>query len=195
MSMAFTNYRLQDIAEVVGGGTPSTLNEENYDGEIVWITPKDLSNQNGKFIEQGERSISKEGFNACSAQMIPAYNILMSSRAPIGLLAINKVECCTNQGFKSLILNKSICDVDYIYYYLKNHLQEIETLGTGTTFKEVSKGALLHLGISIPSLQEQQMKAKVLSCIDAKIALNRAINHNLPTLVHSSVMAITRRAA
>ena len=182
MSMAFTNYRLQDIAEVVGGGTPSTLNEENYDGEIVWITPKDLSNQNGKFIEQGERSISKEGFNACSAQMIPAYNILMSSRAPIGLLAINKVECCTNQGFKSLILNKSICDVDYIYYYLKNHLQEIETLGTGTTFKEVSKGALLHLGISIPSLQEQQMKAKVLSCIDAKIALNRAINHNLEAM-------------
>ena len=180
--MAFTNYRLQDIAEVVGGGTPSTLNEENYDGEIVWITPKDLSNQNGKFIEQGERSISKEGFNACSAQMIPAYNILMSSRAPIGLLAINKVECCTNQGFKSLILNKSICDVDYIYYYLKNHLQEIETLGTGTTFKEVSKGALLHLGISIPSLQEQQMKAKVLSCIDAKIALNRAINHNLEAM-------------
>ena len=177
--MALTKYRLQDIAEVVGGGTPSTLVEENYGGEIVWITPKDLSNQNSKFIEQGERSISDKGFNSCSAQMIPAYNILMSSRAPIGLLAINKVECCTNQGFKSLILNKSICDVDYIYYYLKHHFQEIEGLGTGTTFKEVSKGSLLHLGISIPPLEEQQIKARLLSCIDAKIALNRSINHNL----------------
>ena len=114
--------------------------------------------------------------------MIPAYNILMSSRAPIGLLAINKVECCTNQGFKSLILNKSICDVDYIYYYLKHHFQEIEGLGTGTTFKEVSKGSLLHLGISIPPLEEQQIKARLLSCIDAKIALNRSINHNLEAM-------------
>jgi len=181
-SMALTKYRLQDIAEVVGGGTPSTLVEENYGGEIVWITPKDLSNQNSKFIEQGERSISDKGFNSCSAQMIPAYNILMSSRAPIGLLAINKVECCTNQGFKSLILNKSICDVDYIYYYLKHHFQEIEGLGTGTTFKEVSKGSLLHLGISIPPLEEQQIKARLLSCIDAKIALNRSINHNLEAM-------------
>ena len=180
--MALTKYRLQDIAEVVGGGTPSTLVEENYGGEIVWITPKDLSNQNSKFIEQGERSISDKGFNSCSAQMIPAYNILMSSRAPIGLLAINKVKCCTNQGFKSLILNKSICDVDYIYYYLKHHFQEIEGLGTGTTFKEVSKGSLLHLGISIPPLEEQQIKARLLSCIDAKIALNRSINHNLETM-------------
>ena len=180
--MALTKYRLQDIAEVVGGGTPSTLVEENYGGEIVWITPKDLSNQNSKFIEQGERSISDKGFNSCSAQMIPAYNILMSSRAPIGLLAINKVECCTNQGFKSLILNKSICDVDYIYYYLKHHFQEIEGLGTGTTFKEVSKGSLLHLGISIPPLEEQQIKARLLSCIDAKIALNRSINHNLEAM-------------
>ena len=180
--MALTKYRLQDIAEVVGGGTPSTLVEENYGGEIVWITPKDLSNQNSKFIEQGERSISDKGFNSCSEQMIPAYNILMSSRAPIGLLAINKVECCTNQGFKSLILNKSICDVDYIYYYLKHHFQEIEGLGTGTTFKEVSKGSLLHLGISIPPLEEQQIKARLLSCIDAKIALNRSINHNLEAM-------------
>lgn len=62
--MALTKYRLQDIAEVVGGGTPSTLVEENYGGEIVWITPKDLSNQNSKFIEQGERSISDKGFNS-----------------------------------------------------------------------------------------------------------------------------------
>ena len=175
-------YKLEDISLVVGGGTPPTTNERNYDGDIVWITPKDLSDQNEKFIERGQRSITLEGFNACSAQMIPPYNILMSSRAPIGLLAINRYECCTNQGFKSLILNKDICDVDYVYYYLKHHIREIESLGSGTTFKEVSKKALQSFEFSLPELEVQLKISKLLSDIDAKIILNRSINHNLEAM-------------
>ena len=175
-------YKLEDISLVVGGGTPPTTNERNYDGDIVWITPKDLSDQNEKFIERGQRSITLEGFNACSAQMIPPYNILMSSRAPIGLLAINRYECCTNQGFKSLILNKDICDVDYVYYYLKHHIREIESLGSGTTFKEVSKKALQSFEFSLPELEVQLKISKLLSDIDAKISLNRWINHNLEAM-------------
>ena len=175
-------YKLEDISLVVGGGTPPTTNERNYDGDIVWITPKDLSDQNEKFIERGQRSITLEGFNACSAQMIPPYNILMSSRAPIGLLAINRYECCTNQGFKSLILNKDICDVDYVYYYLKHHIREIESLGSGTTFKEVSKKALQSFEFSLPELEVQLKISKLLSDIDAKITLNRSINHNLEAM-------------
>ena len=99
--------RLKDIAEVINGSTPSTQNPEYYDGDIIWITPKDLSDQNSKYIYSGERSITQAGYNSCSTKMIPENNILMSSRAPIGLLAINKVECCTNQGFKSLIVDKT----------------------------------------------------------------------------------------
>ena len=175
-------YKLEDISLVVGGGTPPITNERNYDGDIVWITPKDLSDQNEKFIERGQRSITLEGFNACSAQMIPPYNILMSSRAPIGLLAINRYECCTNQGFKSLILNKDICDVDYVYYYLKHHIREIESLGSGTTFKEVSKKALQSFEFSLPELEVQLKISKLLSDIDAKITLNRSINHNLEAM-------------
>ena len=175
-------YKLEDISLVVGGGTPPTTNERNYDGDIVWITPKDLSDQNEKFIERGQRSITLEGFNACSAQMIPPYNILMSSRAPIGLLAINRYECCTNQGFKSLILNKDICDVDYVYYYLKHHIREIESLGSGTTFKEVSKKALQSFEFFLPELEVQLKISKLLSDIDAKITLNRSINHNLEAM-------------
>lgn len=106
----------------------------------------------------------------------------MSSRAPIGLLAINSVDCCTNQGFKSLIVNnvnKDKANVDFLYYYLKYHIKEIEKLGTGTTFKEISKSAFEQFGISLPSLQEQKQIASVLSNLDRKIALNRAINRNL----------------
>ena len=92
---------IDDIAEVYNGATPSTADEENYGGDVVWITPKDLSNQQQKFIYQGERNISRKGYESCSTHLLPSNTVLMSSRAPIGLLAIAKTELCTNQGFKS----------------------------------------------------------------------------------------------
>ena len=184
--MVLKKYKLGEIADIVNGATPSTSCEENYDGDIVWITPKDLSEQKSKYIEQGSRNITQKGRTSCSVQMIPAYNILMSSRAPIGLLAINKTDCCTNQGFKNIVIDKSICDVDYLYYYLKYHIKEVEALGSGTTFKEVSKASLQQFEIAIQTLEFQKHIASVLSNIDHKIELNRAINQNLPTLAHSS---------
>ena len=177
--MELKKYKLGDVADIVNGATPSTHNSENYDGSIIWITPKDLSDQKQKIIRRGQRNISEIGFNNCSAQMIPPYNILMSSRAPIGLLAINENECCTNQGFKNLVLDKSICDTDYMYYYLQFHMKEIEALGSGTTFKEISKSALQGLEIRLPNLEKQRDIAKCLSDLDRKIELNMQINDNL----------------
>ncbi|MEE0671049.1 restriction endonuclease subunit S [Prevotella sp.] len=180
--MELKKYKLGDVADIVNGATPSTHNSENYDGSIIWITPKDLSDQKQKIIRRGQRNISEIGFNNCSAQMIPPYNILMSSRAPIGLLAINKNECCTNQGFKNLVLDKSICDTDYMYYYLQFHMKEIEALGSGTTFKEISKSALQGLEIRLPNLEKQRDIAKCLSDLDRKIELNKQINDNLEAM-------------
>lgn len=114
-------YKLGEISEIFNGSTPSTRNKDNYGGDIIWATPKDLSDQNSKYFYQGARNITQNGLKDCGAKMIPANNILMSSRAPIGLLAINKVECCTNQGFKNIVLNKSLADENYLYYYLKLH--------------------------------------------------------------------------
>ena len=180
--MELKKYKLGDVADIVNGATPSTHNSENYDGSIIWITPKDLSGQKQKIIRRGQRNISEIGFNNCSAQMIPPYNILMSSRAPIGLLAINENECCTNQGFKNLVLDKSICDTDYMYYYLQFHMKEIEALGSGTTFKEISKSALQGLEIRLPDLEKQRYIAKCLSDLDRKIELNKQINDNLEAM-------------
>ena len=132
---------LIDFAEIKNGATPSTADEANYGGDIVWITPKDLSDQQSKFVYQGERNITKQGFDSCSTSMLPTNSILMSSRAPIGLVSIAKHEVCTNQGFKSFI-SKSISDSIYLYYYIKHHIKQIEQLGTGTTFKEVSRDDL-----------------------------------------------------
>ena len=180
--MELKKYKLGNVADIVNGATPSTHNSENYDGSIIWITPKDLSDQKQKIIRRGQRNISEIGFNNCSAQMIPPYNILMSSRAPIGLLAINENECCTNQGFKNLVLDKSICDTDYMYYYLQFHMKEIEALGSGTTFKEISKSALQGLEIRLPNLEKQRDIAKCLSDLDRKIELNKQINDNLEAM-------------
>lgn len=193
--MELKKYKLADIAEIVNGATPSTKDSDNYDGSIIWITPKDLSDQKQKYIKQGQRTITEKGFNSCSAQMIPPYNILMSSRAPIGLLAINQFECCTNQGFKNIVLDKSICDVNFIYYYLKFHIKEIESLGSGTTFKEVSKSSLQKFEIELPDIEIQRSMSKCLSDIDRKIELNHRINDNLPWLVRSLEEAEVHLAA
>lgn len=141
---------IEDIADVYNGATPSTVNEQNYGGDIVWITPKDLSDQKQKFVYQGERNISQAGYNSCSTHLLPPNTILMSSRAPIGLLSIAKTELCTNQGFKSFVPQAENIST-YLYYYLNIHIKQIEQLGTGTTFKEVSREDVLKFPILKPS--------------------------------------------
>lgn len=99
--------RIQDIGTVVGGATPSTKIDANYkNGHISWITPKDLSTFEGRYIYTGERNITEMGLNSSSTVLMPKNSILFSSRAPIGYVAIAGKELCTNQGFKSVIPNK-----------------------------------------------------------------------------------------
>lgn len=175
-------YKISDIAKVVNGSTPSTSCTEYYNGDILWITPKDLSEQNSKYIYKGERTITQKGYESCSTTMIPANNILLSSRAPIGLISINKNECCTNQGFKNLVIDDKKCDVEYLYYYLKLHIKEIEALGSGTTFKEVSKKSLEDYCIELPALEKQKKSIEILKKIDDKILVNSKINIELESL-------------
>ena len=141
---------ISDASEVFNGATPSTSDEDNYGGDVIWITPKDLSTQQSKFVYKGERNISMKGYESCSTHMLPINTILMSSRAPIGLLAIAKEELCTNQGFKSFVpKNKNMST--YLYYYLQHHIRQVEQLGSGTTFKEVSRDDIQKFTIIKPS--------------------------------------------
>ena len=140
---------LIDFAEIKNGATPSTANPLNYRGDIIWITPKDLSDQQSKFVYQGERNISQLGYNSCSTNLLPANSVLLSSRAPIGLVSITKAKLCTNQGFKNLVPHDAKNSL-YLYYYIKHHIKQIEQLGTGTTFKEVSREDLCKFPILMP---------------------------------------------
>ncbi|MCM1385767.1 MAG: restriction endonuclease subunit S [Bacillus sp. (in: Bacteria)] len=168
---------IADIGTVVGGATPSTKKEENYaGGTIAWITPKDLAGFTGRFISCGERNITETGLKSCSAQIMPKHTVLFSSRAPIGYIAIAANEVCTNQGFKSVIPNENV-DYMFLYYLLKYNKENIENLGSGTTFKEVSAPTMREVPIRVPeSLDEQKAIASILSALDDKIEKNIEIN-------------------
>ena len=171
---------INDLGRVVGGATPSTKKSENYEnGNIAWITPKDLAGFSGRYISNGERNITEQGLKSCSAQLIPKHSILFSSRAPIGYIAIAANEVCTNQGFKSIVPNDSI-DYLFLYYLLKYNKKKIESLGSGTTFKEVSGSTMKSIQVTIPETIEEQRKiSTILSLIDDKIEENEKINKNL----------------
>lgn len=156
--------RLGDITNVVSGGTPSTSKEEYYNGNIPWITPKDLSNYKEKYILNGARNITEEGLKKSSAVLLPINSVLMSSRAPIGYVVINKKEVSTNQGFKSFTPSISYIP-EYLYHYLKKSKNYLESIATGTTFKELSGDKAKKIIFPLPPLEEQKEIVRVLDKI------------------------------
>lgn len=180
--MEFKKFKLEEIGEVIGGGTPSTKKSEYYGGNIPWITPKDLSNFKEVFISEGERNITEEGLKNSSARTLPSNTVLMTSRAPIGYLAIAKNEVTTNQGFKSIICNESLVKPLFLYYSLKNDMDKIKSLGTGSTFSEISGKVVKNIEINLPSIEYQTIIEYILGNFDKKIELNQKIIANLEEL-------------
>lgn len=173
--------KISDIGTVVGGATPSTKRPENYeDGTIAWITPKDLSTFSGRYIKRGERNITEVGLRSCSTQLLPKDSVLFSSRAPIGYVAIAANEVCTNQGFKSVVPNEDT-DPLFLFYLLRYNKDAIESMGSGTTFKEVSGNTMKNIMVKVPDIEAQKRIARLLGSIDDKIEENEKINNNLAT--------------
>lgn len=178
-------YKVEEFAEVIGGGTPSTKNPDYFGGSIPWITPKDLTNYEKKFIKNGDRNITKEGLSNSSAKLIPKNSILLTSRAPIGYLAIAENDVTTNQGFKSIVVNPDIADFNFVYYLIKANIERIKGYGTGTTFAEVSATVVKNLKFNLPDLPTQTAIAEILSSLDDKIELNNKINQELESLAQT----------
>lgn len=141
---------ISDLGEVVGGATPSTDNPEYFcDDGIAWISPKDLTGTGLKFIYRGELCITESAYNSCSTKLMPAGTVLFTSRAPVGTIAIAMNDICTNQGFKSVIPKKEI-GTAFVYYFLKENKQLIESHASGTTFMEVSGTVLKSIPAIVP---------------------------------------------
>ena len=177
-------FRIEELAEVVSGGTPSTKNSAYWDGEILWVTPKDLSNSSKKWICSSISTITTEGLKNSAARMLPANSVLLSSRAPIGYLALAGKPLCTNQGFKSMICNKDIILPEYLYYYLQTKVEELNNISTGSTFKELSASLLKSYTITIHEFALQQHIVDILGSIDNSIEKSEQIISEIERLIH-----------
>jgi len=164
---------LKRVFKIVNGGTPSSSEENYWNGEIVWITPNDLSKLTEVYIKDSERKITVDGLCNCSAKKVPMNSIIISTRAPIGYVAIAGVDLCTNQGCKSLVSTKVI-NHEYFYYWIYSISFYLNALGQGTTFMELSNSSLSMVELLTPSMNEQKAIANFLyektAEIDALIA-------------------------
>ena len=158
-------YKIKDIGNIVSGGTPSTTIPSYWDGNVSWITPKDLSKNTNRYIYHGERNITDKGLNNSSAKIVPINTVLLSSRAPIGYLALSGKELCTNQGFKSIVCNETIVLPKYLYYLLNTKVNDLISISTGSTFLELSKSALENYEICIHDKVTQQHIVNTISLL------------------------------
>jgi len=165
--------RLGEVSEILNGGTPKTNITEYWDGDIHWITPADLGKLTKPTVADTPRKISKKGLEKSSTKLFPENSVILSTRAPIGHLAINEVPMCTNQGCRGIVPSKKI-DTWFLFYFLKNNVELLDSLGTGATFKELSTKSLAGVEIPLPPLPEQQRIVSILDEAFAAIAKAKA---------------------
>lgn len=166
--------RVADIADVVGGGTPSTRDAGNFNGDIPWLTPRDLASHPHRVLNGGSRSLSERGLKGSGAKLLPAGTVLLSSRAPVGYVAIAGRPLTTNQGFRSLILNAGNRP-DYFYYLLRALRPVLESRANGTTFSELSGSALKEIELPVPPEEVQAAIAEKLNALDDKAYAARTL--------------------
>jgi type I restriction enzyme S subunit len=179
------SVRFDECCEVVGGATPSTSVDGYWGGDICWATPKDLSDLEGSLISDTPRKLTRAGLDACAASVLPVGSVLLSSRAPIGHVAVNTVPMATNQGFKSFIPKPDRVNAKFLYWWLCVNRTYLEGLGNGATFKEVSKAIVSAIEIPLPPLDEQRRIAEVLDRAEALRAKRRAALTQLDALTQA----------
>ncbi|RLB60968.1 MAG: hypothetical protein DRH08_14555 [Deltaproteobacteria bacterium] len=161
--------RFDEFGTIFSGSTLSTSIPSFWNGDIVWVTPNDLSKLKTPYLNDSHKRITKKGLNGCSANLLPAGSIVMSSRAPIGYVALPTIEFCTNQGCKTIKL-KSAYHPEFTYYNVLFNIDKVKNLGEGTTFAEIPKSALSTVELSFPKSKHQQAKiAEILSTVDRAI--------------------------
>jgi len=159
---------LGEVCDLVNGATPDTKVKDYWGGKHAWITPAEMGGLDSPFLTISRRTLSDKGLASCSATLVPPKTVILSSRAPIGHLVINEVPMATNQGCKSLIPKDGL-DFSFLYYYLKANVELLESLGTGTTFKELSGTQLKTVGIPVPPLEEQKRIVALLDAATARV--------------------------
>ncbi len=161
--------RISEIGSIFTGTTPSTFNQTFWNGEIVWVTPHDLSKLTTPYLVNSAKKIAAKGLKSYSLNLLPAGSIIISSRAPIGYIAISKMSFCTNQGCKSIKLKEEFIP-EFIYYNMALNINWIKQLGEGTTFAEISKDALSAIKLAVPTSKYEQTEiSNIIRTVDLGI--------------------------
>lgn len=181
------------LFEIINGSTPKSGEEAFWDGEITWITPSDLSKLRSHVIGESIRTITKKGLDSCGTTLVPSDTIILSCRAPIGSLAVTSKEACTNQGCKSLV-KKYDLSTKFFYYYLSISTKQLNNLGRGTTFLELSSDELGSYALGIPNAEEQTQIANFLDHEAAKIDTLIAKQEKLIELLKEKRQAVISHA-
>ena len=162
MKQGWEIKKLGEVCDVIGGSTPKTNEESYWGGEHYWISPAELDGS--KYIYSTSRTITDEGVRSAHLQMLPIGTVLLSSRAPIGKVAITKVPMYCNQGFKNLVCKNEVIN-EYVYWFLAHNTEYLNSIGTGATFKEISKKVVEQVSIPVPPLAEQEKIVAELDCL------------------------------
>lgn len=183
--------KVDDAFKFTGGGTPSKKISRYWNGgEVNWYTPSDITAAQGIFLSESSDQCTDEGFSSSSAKMFPAYSVMMTSRATIGAIGINRTEACTNQGFITCIPNERL-PLPFLYHWLKLGKSHFEMLSSGATFAELTKGTFKKIGVTIPPspVMEKfvQVQGPIFDMIEACLAENENLTKTrdllLPRLI------------
>jgi type I restriction enzyme S subunit len=168
MRKSWTETTLGEIAEVIGGGTPSTSVPEYWGNDVVWLTPTEIVENDGKTVSDSIRKLSYEGLASSGAQILPEGSVVLTSRASVGFVAISECELSTNQGFQSLVPGKNVLAY-FLMYWIQNNRNEFESRAAGSTFKEISKKNVKSIKLYLPPLKEQKSIVDLISTVDSYI--------------------------
>ena len=182
MKEGWERRKIKEVADVVGGSTPKTNVEDYWGGDCYWVTPAELNGS--KYIDKTVRRISSKAVEKTNLTLMPSGTVLLSSRAPIGKVCITKAPMYCNQGFKNLVCKELLYN-EFAYYYLKHNVDFLQSLGTGATFKEISKKVVENVTIPIPPLSEQQHIVEELDLLCSIIEKKKAQLNELDKLAQS----------
>ena len=174
---------INDLATVVGGGTPDTTVKSYWGGDIQWFTPSEIGKN--KYVDFSLRTITRDGLDNSSAKLLPLHTILLSSRATVGECSIASNECTTNQGFQSLIAKQ--CNIDFLYYLIQTKKKDLIRNACGSTFLEISANEIRKIKVAVPVQNEQEQIAKLLSLVDERIATQNKIIEKYESLIQAII--------
>lgn len=175
--------KLGDVCTIVSGATPKTKTNEYWGGEIRWVTPAELDGDS-HYISDTEKHLTEAGYKSASLRMMPKGTVLLTTRAPIGKVAIAAEEMSCNQGFKNLVCSSAINN-EFLYLYLKSRTAELQAMGRGATFKELSKKNVAGFEINLPAIDRQLDAVAKLTAVRSQIALAKQQHDQLDSLVKS----------